>query len=581
MRKISRNILLLVLAVVGMAPVMAGSKNGGDNAAAMRRDKARYIYLEALRQREAENNGAFHDLIRHAYATDSSNSAISYYYGLTLLMRQNVSREDAERGVNLMRRHVEAHPGDYYEAYTYANLLPQIGRNEEALATWKKLAELFPTKVEVQGQLADCYARNEKYAEAIATFDSLEKVLGISPDLLLRKITYYYQMRDTAGIIEQGRRLLRSAPGNAQYNYVLGHVFQSVQMNDSAICYFDKSIALAPDNGLPYLDKANIYMLSGDSVAYDREINNALVSKDLDVESKVAVLVDYIKQLFARQDTTERVNRLFTVLLGQHPHEAAIHDLYSEYFVAKKDYKRAAEQMQYVLDIDPANAESWKRLMMVNLMAEQYPQAIAAGDKALEYNPDNIDLYQYIGPAYYTIKEYDKAMEVYDRCLAIADSLDYKLRSSVLTGKGDVYYALKDTARSFACYEEALRLDPANVSLMNNYAYFLTLEDKDLDKAERLSAKAVNAQPDNATFLDTYAWVFFKKGDYKLALIYIEHALSNDKGSNAEVLEHYGDILFMNGEPERAVEQWQKALELDPERELLKRKVDNKTYFYK
>ena len=91
----------------------------------------------------------------------------------------------------------------------------------------------------------------------------------------------------------------------------------------------------------------------------------------------------------------------------------------------------------------------------------------------------------------------------------------------------------------------------------------------------------MNAQPDNATFLDTYAWVFFKKGDYKLALIYIEHALSNDKGSNAEVLEHYGDILFMNGEPERAVEQWQKALELDPERELLKRKVDNKTYFYK
>lgn len=581
MRKISRNILLLVLAVVGMAPVMAGSKKGDDASAAMRRDKARYIYLEALRHREDDNNGAFHDLIRHAYATDSSNTALSYYYGLTLLMRENVSRTDAERGVSMMRRHVEAHPEDYYEAYTYATLLPQIDRDEEALATWKKLAELFPTKVEVQGQLADCYARNGNFIEAIATYDSLEKVLGVSPELMLRKITYYYQMHDTTGMIEQGKQLLKTAPGNAQYNYVMGHVFQSVQMNDSALSYFDKSIALAPDNGQPYLDKANIYMLSGDSVAYDREINNALVSKDLDVESKVAVLVDYIKQLFARQDTTERVNKLFTVLLEQHPHEAAIHELYSEYFVARKDYKRAAEQMQYVLDIDPSNADSWKRLMMVNLMAEQYPQAIAAGDKALEYNPDNIDLYQYIGPAYYQIKEYDKALEVYDRCLAIADTLDYKLRSSVLTGKGDVYYALKDTAQSFACYEEALRIDPTNVSLMNNYAYFLTLEGKDLDKAERMSAKAVNAQPENATFLDTYAWVFFKKGDYKLALIYIESALRNDTEANAEVLEHYGDILFMNGEPEKAVEQWQRALELDPERELLRRKVENKTYFYK
>ena len=170
---------------------------------------------------------------------------------------------------------------------------------------------------------------------------------------------------------------------------------------------------------------------------------------------------------------------------------------------------------------------------------------------------------------------------MYDRCLAVADSLDYQLRASVLTGKGDVYYALKDTAQSFACYEEALKLDPTNVSLMNNYAYFLAVEGRDLDKAEQLSTKAVNASPNNATFLDTYAWVYFKKGDYNLALIYIEYALKNDVGENAEVMEHYGDILFMNGQPEKALEWWKKALKLDPERDVLKRKVEDKTYFCK
>ena len=579
MKCFSRNILLLVLAVIGSVPMVAGSKDADD--AAMRRDKARYVYLEAIKQREAENDGAFFDLIRHAYALDSSNTAISYYYGLTKLMRPNVTRDDAMRGVELMRKHFEAHPEDYYEAYTYANVLPQIGKNEEALAAWQKLAELFPTKIDVQGQLADSYARNGDFRKSIEAFDSLEKVLGKTPELLLRKISYYYELHDTTGMINEGHRLLRTAPHNGEYNYLMGYVFQGVQMNDSALAYFDKAIELMPDNGRPYLAKANIYMQKGDSVGFDREIYNALVSKDLDVENKVGVLTDYIKQLFSRNDTTERVNRLFTVLIEQHPHEVAIHELYSEYFVARKDYVRAAEQMGYVVDIDPSNADYWKKLMMVNLMAEQYPKAIAAGDKALEYNPKNIDLYQYIGPAYFQIKEYDKALEVYDRCLAVADSLDYLLRASVLTGKGDVYYALKDTAQSFACYEEALKLDPTNVSLMNNYAYFLAVEGRDLDKAEQLSTKAVNASPNNATFLDTYAWVYFKKGDYNLALIYIEYALKNDVGENAEVMEHYGDILFMNGQPEKALEWWKKALKLDPERDVLKRKVENKTYFFK
>ena len=172
MKCFSRNILLLVLAVIGSVPMVAGSKDADD--AAMRRDKARYVYLEAIKQREAENDGAFFDLIRHAYALDSSNTAISYYYGLTKLMRPNVTRDDAMRGVELMRKHFEAHPEDYYEAYTYANVLPQIGKNEEALAAWQKLAELFPTKIDVQGQLADSYARNGDFRKSIEAFDSLE-----------------------------------------------------------------------------------------------------------------------------------------------------------------------------------------------------------------------------------------------------------------------------------------------------------------------------------------------------------------------------------------------------------------------
>ena len=230
-------------------------------------------------------------------------------------------------------------------------------------------------------------------------------------------------------------------------------------------------------------------------------------------------------------------------------------------------------------DLDPDNPNAWKKLVMLYLMSEDFPQAVTAAQKALEYNPDDMDLYQYIAPAYYQMKEYDKALKTYNKALEISDSTDYVLRSNIIGGMADVYYSMGDTLKAFDTYEKSLELYPGNTSIMNNYAYFLSVSNMDLDRAEKLSAIAVKDDPENPIFLDTYAWVFFKKKEYKLALAYIENAIKNSEEESAEILEHYGDILFMNGQFEKAVENWEKALKLDPKSDILQRKVKYKTYF--
>ena len=235
--------------------------------------------------------------------------------------------------------------------------------------------------------------------------------------------------------------------------------------------------------------------------------------------------------------------------------------------------------MEYVTDIDPSNAENWNLLIMFDLIAEDYPKALKAAQKALEYNPDSIELYQNVAPAYFQMKEYDKALDTYRKALQIADSTDYMLRSSLMCGMADAYSELNDTSRAYGCYEEALQLFPDNDLALNNFAYFLAVRNMELDRAEQLSAKAVMISPESPTVLDTYAWLFFRKKEYSLALAYIEKAIKNCKEDNAEILEHYGDILFMNGQFEKAVENWEKALALDPESDILKRKVEYKTYF--
>ena len=136
---------------------------------------------------------------------------------------------------------------------------------------------------------------------------------------------------------------------------------------------------------------------------------------------------------------------------------------------------------------------------------------------------------------------------------------------------------MKDTEKAVECYEQALELDPINSGALNNYAYFLAQRSENLDRAERMAALAVKDDPENANFIDTYAWVFFAKKDYEKALLYIKQAVELDEDNH--LLEHYGDILWFVGEKEQAVEQWTKALEEDTDNELLQRKVKDKTYY--
>ena len=216
-------------------------------------------------------------------------------------------------------------------------------------------------------------------------------------------------------------------------------------------------------------------------------------------------------------------------------------------------------------------------MVILNMIDDNYAEAIKASEKALEYNPDNLELYGYVAGSFHQMKEYAKAIEIYEKILELTDSTDLERRSDIITGIGDIYSELGDTTKTFEFYEKALELNPINTSTLNNYAYYLAQRGEDLDRAEQMAALAVKYDPDNGNFIDTYAWVFFAKKDYAKALIYIKSAIEKDEDHN--LLEHYGDILWFNDEKEAAVEQWTKALEQDPDNELLQRKVKNKTYY--
>lgn len=586
MNKTFRHMLSFLLFFAAIIPTIATMPIAAREVEAcpseQQQRKAEYVFMEALRKKALGEYDAQHELLRYAYSIDSTNTVVGYHLGYSMLLLENNSKGNIESGLALMKKHFDAKPDDYYESFLYGNLSGKIGNHSEALRVWQSLAEIYPKKLEVKYQLADAYANNREFDKAIALYDSIEVNEGMSIPITIRKANYRLATNDTVGAIQEAHKLVESAPKNVDFNLLLGNLYLQFGKSDSAIAYFDKALELDPNNGYSYLYKADYYKQQGDSVNYDLQIYNALINKNILVEQKINVLTDYIRQeLREAMEPSERINNLFDVLIEQHPHETTIHDLYSQYLATVKDYAGAAEQLSYVLDLEPANADNWKRLMFIYLMGENYESALKAADKALEYDEDN-NLYQYIAPAYYQIKQYDKAISTYELALEKTDSADYELRSTLTTGIGDIYFATGDTLKAFKKYEEAIELNPGNIMAMNNYAYFLAESGENLDKAESLSAKTVKYEPENPTFLDTYAWIFFKKGEYGLALTYMKAAIDYSNGEeSAELFEHYGDILFMNGKHDDAVPYWEKAYKLKPNSEILQRKVKHKTYFHK
>lgn len=566
--------ILLLLTVLPFADKLMAS----DRKAISEDDrvKAEYIFLEAEKQRNMGRDDAFHHLLQYAHSLDPENSAIAYYLGYSRLMKSNLSVSDSlfSSSLRMMRKHVDAHPEDKYEAMLYANGNMIANQVQEGLRVLKIQAERNPHNVEVQLSIADAYARLEDYRNAIAAYDSVQQWQGQSVQLSARKVRAYQALNDTVGAIGEMRLLLATAPRNVDYNLAMGNMMLMFGERDSALTYYDKAQQYEPENGATYLAKAQFYNAIGDSVNYDQQTYQALASKDLDVASKVEVLADYARHLLVAKDSSARTENLFKVLIEQHPNEPQIRMLFSDYLAAKDDMKGAAEQMDYAVNLDPTDAQAWNRLLVLNIISENYEAAIAAGDRAIELNPNNIELYGYIAPAYYNIKQYDKAIEVYKKALAAVDSTDTEHRSMFLGGMGDAKFSMGDTIGAFALYDQAIEIDPNNVSILNNYAYFLTLCNRDLDKAERMSAKTVQAEPQNATFLDTYAWVFYKRKEYTMAQLYIEMAIKNERRPSSDIYDHYGDILLAVGNKQEALKQWKKALELDAGNKELLEKVE-------
>ena len=555
------------------------------------RRKFDYCFLEAVRLKERGDMDAAFDMYSHCLDIHPESAATLFE-----LAKFYMYLGQAQKGEECLRKAMKTEPGNYWYKETLAAYYQNKGENTKAIEVIDEMVSQFPTRLEPLMALADMYKREQDYPKVIETLNRLEELDGKSEQISMEKFRVYLTMGDTQQAFMEIENLAKEYPYDMRYLTILGDVYLNNGRLEEAYQTYQQALTQEPGYSPAMISLASYYEKMGLDSLYQVQLDALLLNEKVESQTKVNIMRQLIlKSERGDRDSTQIVG-LFQSMLAQEQENADVAMLAAQYLLSKQMNEEVKPVLWQVLDLDPENKPARLQLLSFAISKEDLNEVIRICAPAVEYMPEALEFYYYWGVAHYQKEQKAEAMEVFKKGVHhISSDSDKNLASDLYSMLGDLYHTLKMDAEAYAAYDSALVYKPDNIGALNNYAYYLSLERKNLDKAEEMSYRTVKAEPTNSTYLDTYAWILFEKGKYVEARIYIDQAMQNGGSQSSVVVEHCGDIYYQNGEREKAVEYWIQAEKLaaeeqekaeegdeprDPkELKLLNKKIANKKYY--
>lgn len=534
-----------------------------------------YFFLEAMRLKEKKDYASAFGLLQHCLDIHPNAASalyeVSQYY---MFLRQ------VPQGQEALEKAVANAPDNYWYSQGLASLYQQQNELDKAVTLLEQMVVRFPAKQDPLFNLLDLYGRQEKYDEVISTLNRLEKRMGKNEQLSMEKFRIYLQMKDDKKAFQEIESLVQEYPMDMRYQVILGDVYLQNGKKQEAYDVYQKVLAAEPDNPMAIFSMASYYKQTGQEELYQQQLDTLLLNKKVTPDTKVGVMRQMIVENEQADKDSTQIIALFDRIMKQEQDDPQIPMLYAQYLLSKKMEAESVPVLEQVVDLDPTNNAARMMLIGAAVKKEDYKQIIKVCEPGIEATPDALEFYYYLAVAYNQAEKPDSVISICKRALehTTADSKKETV-SEFYSILGDMYHTQKQMKEAYAAYDSALVYNPSNIGALNNYAYYLSVERRDLDKAEEMSYKTVKAEPNNATYLDTYAWILFEKGNYAEARIYIDNAMKSEGGDKSDVIvEHCGDIYYMTGDVDGALTYWKKALEMGSESKTLKQKIEKKKY---
>ncbi|MBC7446823.1 MAG: tetratricopeptide repeat protein, partial [Hymenobacteraceae bacterium] len=565
-----------------------GAGNGDKLLSPQEREAAEALFIDGVRYLQLDEPTRALEKLVKTWQLDPTNAAVNYKLAETSV-RLNQLPEALAYG----KAAVRLEPKNRFYYLLLAQLYTGQQHYEDAADVYAALLREVPDSEKYLFPLADLYILTSRFDQALEALDRAEKRFGVVEETALKKQQIYLKRHDLPKAVAEGEALIAANP--LEVRYVLGLAAMLANANANANAndigraqeQVDRALRLAPDHPQALLLRADLRRRLDDDVSAEADVRRAFRSPDLDIDERVRILVEYLKRLTpvgaagaeapGQRQARQTALDLAALTVQTNPLEAKAFAIAGDLQTLADLKTEARASYLSAVKLDNSKFKVWQQLVYLDAELEQTDSLLRHSDRALALFPNQPILYLYNGSALFVKKEYARAARAleYGRKL-VADEPEVRWR---FDGKlGNTYEALKEYEKSAAAYEASLAVQPDNAEVLNNYAYYLSLRNQQLEKARTMSERLIKLNPTDGTYLDTHAWVLYKLGEYEAARGFLEKALKGQP--NPEVLEHYGDVLWRLGRPDDALQQWQRARQLQREpSETLERKIHDKNLY--
>lgn len=575
--KINQKLILFLLAIGLLCPALAEAQTA-DTLTEEQTRKYEYYFLESIRLKMQQKYDAAFDMLQHCVSV-MPNAASAHYE----LAQYYAYLKQPQKSEAALEKAVKYAPDNYWYCQGLANLYLQNEETDKAAELLRQMAERFPDKLDPLYFLLNIYNSQQEYEDMLGILNKLEARLGKNEQFSKEKFRVYREMGENKKAIAEMQSLANEFPKELRYQILLGDAYMEVSAEENteskAYSLYQQVLKEEPDNAQAMYSLANYYNETGEDSLYEQQTEALLLNRKVEPAVRTEVLRQFIVRGEMNQRDSLSIIRFCDRVMETDPEDAGIPLIYAQYLLSKNMNEKAQPVLHQALDLDPTNA--FARLVLLGEAAkrEDYPALTDLCEGGIETNPDRLEFYFYLAIAYSQDERTQDVINVCRQALQhITKDSDKKIVSDFYTIIGDAYHTLGDNEKAYEAYDSALGYNPDNIGALNNYAYYLSLQRRDLDKAQDMSYRTIKAEPTNATYLDTYAWILFEQGNYAEARLYIDDAIKNGGGESEDVLEHCGDIYYMTGDVDGAVRYWQQALEKGSQSPTLPEKIKKKKY---
>lgn len=480
--------------------------------------------------------------------------------------------EAGDCGLEMARRAYLADTTNKWYTKNLASKLITTGRYSQAIPVYKRLMRLAPKDLEPYHALTILYSYSRMPYSAISVLDSAELRIGYNPYLHEMKHGLLLETRQLDKAIEASAKVVVEQPYNTKAHIYLSEAYEAAGRDSLARAVLDKAFAVDSTSFDVLSAIAGYYERAGDirrMLSYEQRI---LQDGQMSVEQKLQRVKMLTSDMQLYRDNYIQIGSIIQSLAIAYPNNRQVVDCYSEHLLALGDYDNALDLMRRHLQNEATAAEHYIEVLQLEHYLGREELIEEDIDEAFERYPNDLSIISFAGFLAIESQNNEEAVEIFKHGLEVAT--DDQQRSEMLGYIGDMYHEMGRDAKAFKLYRKALEYNPENVLVLNNYAYFLSLRDKDLKRALAMAEEAMRLEPNNASYIDTYAWVLHRMGDNAKAKTVMSQALSQSAQRDASLLAHYGDILWALGEKFMAETYWQKAVDRGFDKDAMQQHVD-------